>query len=287
MIQVLPNSSIAFDILIEFCASKDLEEEYATGLATILMLTSRNAPPPKLAAPIMISGSAMPSRNRHVRSERLFRFIDKCMSISSTQDALDSLLCSVFFDPCAPCNLVGAVSLGITEALLPVDTDYQRLVNAITDRAPHLALFWIAIVRNGQAMPMLTMVLKNLPPICLVAAFWTNTIQSFLQVTYSPRDTMETSVPRSCEFSTSYFCRPDASEPWTSAPPFGSTRTSNLSLEVKQHYRHKHRPLWWRSFWILRSGEKVPASSQNWLKPLPVHSLQYGQDAGLECGQQK
>jgi len=285
MIEVLPNSSMAFDVLVEFCASKGLEEECIIGLATVLLLTSRNAPPPRLAAPILIADFGLPSGMRDARCERLFRSLDKCMQLSSTQDALDSLLCSAFFDPCVPCNMVGAVSLGITDALLPTDTDYQPLVNAISDRAPHLALLWKACVCNGHATSMLTMVLQSLPPICLVAAFWTNTIQSFLQVVYMS-NSAET-ITRSCEFSTSYFCRPEASLPWTPAPPFGSASTNNLSLEVKQHFSHKHRPRWWRLYWILHSGESVPASSQIWLDTPETLSLRNWQLAGQECDDKK
>lgn len=278
MIEVSPNSSVAFDILLEFCASEGLDEECFIGLATVLMLMSRNAPPPTLTPPSIISRSPMASK-KHGTSERLFRYLDKFMSVSSTNDALDSLLCSVFFDPCVPCNLVGAVSLGITEALLPVENDYQRFLEAIAHRRPDLSFFWVALVRNGQAKPLLSMSLKDLPPLSLVAALWTNTVQSFLQVTYQPSSAKEkTLVPRSCEFRTSYFCRPEALEPWTPAPPFGSTGSSNLSLEVRQHYNHEHRPLWWRSFWTLRSGDRVPASSQNWIKnPRPVPYMPYAQ----------
>jgi hypothetical protein len=276
MIEVSPSSSVALDILLEFCASEGLDEECLIGLATVLMLTSRNAPPPTLTLPSIISRSPIASK-KHGISERLFRYLDKFMSVSSTEDALDSLLCSVFFDPRVPCNLVGAMSLGITEALLPVKNDYHRFLEAIAHRRPDLSFLWAAVVRNSQVKPFLSMALKNLPPICLVAALWTNTIQSFLQVTYCPSSATEkTVVPRSCEFRTSYFCRPEASQPWTPAPPFGSTGSSNLSLEVRQHYNHEHRPLWWRLFWTLRSGNRVPASSQTWIKKIrPVPYMPY------------
>lgn len=279
MIEVSPSSSAAFAILYESCASRGLNAEYVIGLATVLMLPSRNAPPPKLVPPVMLPGSVIPSKKGHLISERLFESIDRCMAISSTQDALDSLLCSAFFNPCIPCNLVGALSLAITEALLPVDTDYRGFITAVANKAPHLTPFWVAILLNGQAMPLLAMTLKDLPPVCLIAAFWTNTVQSFLQVTYNPDHSTETSVPRSSEFSISYFCRSEVSVPWSPAPPFGSTGTSNLSLEIKEHYGHKHRPLWWCSYWVLRSEERVPASSQIWLKAPPAQFLLHGPDA--------
>lgn len=289
MIEVSPNSSAAFDILLEFCASQVLNEECLIGLATVLMLTSRETPPPTLDPPMTISQSPMAFK-KHGISKRLFSYLDKLMSISSTDGALDSLLCSVFFDPSVPCNLVGAVSLGITEALLPVRDDYQRFLQAITHRRPDLSFFWAALVRNSQEIPLLSMTLEDLPPLCLVAALWTNTLQLFLQITYHPSSATEKAlVPRSCEFKTSYFCRPEATEPWTPAPPFGSTGSRNLSLEVRQHCNHGHKPLWWRSFWTLRSGDKIPASSQTWIKnPQPVPYMPYTQAAiGPQCRQRE
>lgn len=289
MIEVSPNSSVGLDILFEFCTSEGLDEECVIGLATVLMLTSHNAPPPSLTRPVTISRSPVASKKNGI-SERLFKDLDKVLSVSSTFGALDSLLCSVFFDPSVPCNLVGAVSLGIKEALLPVENDYQEFLKAIAHRRPDLSFFWAALVCNDQVKPFLSMTFNDLPPLCLVVALWTNTIQSFLQVSYDPNGMdAETSVPRWYEFRTSYFCRPEASEPWTAAPPFGSTRSSNLSLEVRQHYSHKHRPLWWMSFWTLRSGDRVPASSQNWIENArPVPYMPYTEAAvGREHAQQE
>jgi hypothetical protein len=281
MIQVTPNSSSAFNILVEFCVSENLEEEFFTGLVAVLMLTLLETRPLTLAAPIMISGSK-PSTRRHAKFERLFESIDKCMSISSIRGALDSLICSAFFDPEVPCNLLGAVSLGIKEALISAEDNYRTLVDAITERRPHLALLWRGGLCTGQVITLLDIAMKDLAPICLVTALWTNTIQSFLQVSYDPSGPEETSISRSREFSTSYFCRPEAWIPWSPAPPFGSTSTHNLSFEVRQHYRHNHRPLWWRSYWLLRSGERVSASSQKWITHIPIHLLQDAQSDGLQ-----
>lgn len=203
------------------------------------------------------------------------------------REALDSLLCSAFFDPGVPCNLLGAISLGIKDAMTPNEDNHRTLIEAITERRPHLALLWRGAMCTGQATPLLQRAMKDLPPISLVAAFWTNTIQSFLQVSYVASGTRETSISRACEFTTSYFCRNEASIPWSAAPPFGSTSTSNLSVEVRHHYRHNHRPLWWRSYWILRSGERVPVTPPKRITPTPIHLLQDVQGDGRQDEHQR
>lgn len=207
---------------------------------------TRNAPPPYFAPPIIIPApptrSSSPQKNPAF--DALFRSIDKCMCLSATQDALDSLLCSAFFDPSIPCNFIGAAYLGAKEAL----EDNQQLLNAIGNVKPHLTLLWAAVLCSDQATFFFNLAFHSLPPICLVAAFWTNTTQSFLQATYRSNCSDESIVLRAKEFQTSYFCR-DMSAPWSPAPPFGSTPVRNLSLEVRAHLTHMHRPVSWRIHW--------------------------------------
>ncbi|OJJ96597.1 hypothetical protein ASPACDRAFT_54470 [Aspergillus aculeatus ATCC 16872] len=214
----IPNSLLAFHILIDFCVSEGLQGELLIGFVSVLI---------------------------------------------STQDALDSLLCSAFFDPCVPCNLVGAASLGVRKALSQMDEiDNRQLLLAITNMNPHLSLLWAAAVCNDQATSFLNLALHSLPPICLVAAFWTNTTQSFLQIAYNAGDLEGSIVPRAKEFQTSYFCRPNLPVPWSPAPPFGTTTVENLSLEVRAHLEHMHVPISWRNYWALDSGERIPAGPQ-------------------------
>ncbi|KAE8373038.1 hypothetical protein BDV26DRAFT_301345 [Aspergillus bertholletiae] len=265
---VTPNSFLAFETLQGFCVLECMEGEFLTGLTSVLIMTSRHIPPPRFAPPIMISTAPMRSvpRPKSMILLDMFRSIDKCISLSSTQDALDSLLCSAFFDPCVPCNLIGAASLGI---------DNRQLLSAVSNKRPHLSLLWAAAVCNDQVTPFLNMALCSLPPICLVAAFWTNTAQSFLQIKYRRMDSNASVIPRADEFQTSYLCRPELSVPWSPAPPFSTTPVENLSLEVRAHIEHAHRPLSWRIYWNLDSGERVPSSEQHPLRLMEAHSIDY------------
>ena len=141
---------------------------------------------------------------------KILHSIEECISLSSTQDGLGSLLCNAFFDPSIPWNLVGSASVGIRDALLTSeDGDYKRLLDIISMEKPHLSLLWTSVVFNYQAIP--SMALQDLPPICLVAAFWTNTLQSFLQVVYHQGTTPNSTIPCAREISISFFCRPEAS----------------------------------------------------------------------------
>ncbi|KAE8368153.1 hypothetical protein BDV27DRAFT_168509 [Aspergillus caelatus] len=208
---VISNSSLAFEILLGFCLLEGLEGEFLTGFASVLMLTSRHAPPPKFSPPIMILTAPMRSspRPKDMDLLQLFRSTEKCISLSPTQDALDSLLCSTFFDPCVPCNFAGAASLGVRKALSTVDKiDNRQLLSVVTNVKPYLSLLWASAVCNDRVTSFLNMALRSLRPICLVAAFWTNTAQSFHQIAYSVQES-ESIISRALEFQTSYFSRPE------------------------------------------------------------------------------
>ncbi|KAI9037334.1 uncharacterized protein KD926_000621 [Aspergillus affinis] len=239
-VPVPPNSSLAFDTLLKFCSSEGLQAECLIGLASVLLLTSvaGDLPPPKFAPPVSIPDIPTRPSQRQEQDmifQELFQSIDKCMFLSSTRGALESLLCSAFFDPSVSCNLPGAASLGIRKAISTANTvDSEQLLNAITYMRPHLSLLWNAAICNDQANALLNMALKGLPPICLVAGFLTDTNQSFLQIDYHDyhvKHLGNSQVSRAKEFQTSFFCRPDISVPWSPAPPFGATTVQNLSLE--------------------------------------------------------
>ncbi|OOF98138.1 hypothetical protein ASPCADRAFT_205406 [Aspergillus carbonarius ITEM 5010] len=283
-IQASPNSSLAFDILLNFCMAEGLEAELLVGLASVLMLTSRDLPPPNLSPPISISHSPTPQAPPHSTKHdsifyKVLDSLDKAIFLSSTQDAIDSMTCSAFFDPSVPCNLLGASSLGIRRVLFPSgELDNRRLLRAIAKQTPHLSSFWAAAICTNQAASLLRMSLNRLPPLCLAAAFWTNTIQSFLQATYqsdSLENKLKSMVSRATEFQTSYFCRPLASVPWSPSPPFGSTIMKNMSLEVKEHLEHRHRPRSWQVYWVTKSGADIPATGRHRINPPEVHKVPY------------
>ena len=259
MIPVPPDSSFAFDILNEYCSSNGLFEELVIGLCVLLLKFTRECPKLKLAKPVMFQEYHTLSRHRDAKSENLYRSLNSCMQLSSTFDALESLLCSVFFKPSVPCNLVGAADIGIEEAISPEKDNYQKFIQAIYVKAPQLAVLWKATMYNGQAKPLISMVLKSFPPICLAAALWTKTIQSFLQLNYFEEEAGK--VTRANEFRVSFFCHPEPSIPWSPAPPFGVTTLGNLSLDLRNHFSHGHKPLRWNIQWKSCS-EKTKKVSQ-------------------------
>lgn len=205
---VTTDSHLAFSILVEFCISGGLEGEFLIGLVSVLLLTSRHTPAPKFAPPIktLTAHITSPLRQNDRNFREIFESIDKCVFLSSTQDALDSLAWSALFDPSVPCNLLGAASLGIRKAISTEnEVDNRKILKAIAYMKPHLSLFWAAIIRNDQVTSYLNLALNSLPPICLVAGLLTETTQSFFQITYQSTGEQKGVISRANEFQTSYY----------------------------------------------------------------------------------
>lgn len=102
MVEAEPNADIAFDILLDTCNFAGLKDELLIGLGITMMAMSRHVHRPVFCAPIMIPKSPRRSKPMDLGDRRLFHALDKCMSLSLTQDALDSLLCGAFCNPSIP-----------------------------------------------------------------------------------------------------------------------------------------------------------------------------------------
>lgn len=228
-----------------------------------------------MSSPIPISRPLATCSLDYTLYHGILRRIDNILSLSATQDALESITCSAFFDPSVPCNLVGSASLGLEQACFQyADSSQKRLLNAISNKASKMTLLWLSLVMNDQALPLLKLALRRLPPINLVAAFLTNTQQSFLQANYRHTHA-ESTIIRAREFQTSFYCRAETSVPWTPSPPFGTTTYDNLSLDISVHDGHKHMPLSWVALWKLRSGDTIPISMICQPSSDPIRIIQY------------
>lgn len=203
--------------------------------------------------------------------DSLFNLLPQCITLSCSSEGIDSLLCSVFFEPEVPCNLIGAYLLGVTKAVEPIQRDPKIFASLMAQKSPKISPLWLATIWKGQTGRILKSALGGLPPISLPAASWTGTVQSFLQAKYLPVADRPATIPRAREYSIQYLVRPDIRSPFTPSPPFGTTGLSNLSLEVKAHLEHDHRPILCSTIWILQAGEGLLDPSG--LIPIPQLDL--------------
>ena len=59
--------------------------------------------------------------------DKLFNCLSSCITLSCSAEGIDSLLCSSFFEPTVPCNLIGAHLFGVTKAMEPLKNDPRIL----------------------------------------------------------------------------------------------------------------------------------------------------------------
>ena len=280
LLKVSPNSSSAFDILVDYCKSEGITRECIAALAIVLTLPERTDSPftiPYLTTPLKLDATRGQNSDCY---KSLYDYLSSCITLSCSSEAIESLLCGVFFYPTVPCNLVGAHLLGIMKAIEPLQSDPGVLARRMAKNCPKVSPLWLATIWNGQVSRILKSVAGGLPPISLPAASWTETIQSFLQVRYLPINDRRDAILRAREYSVAYLVRPDILIPFTPSPPFGETATSNLSLEVKMHLNHNHRPIQHNTNWMLDTGEELP--DQRGPKSIPQPNLHLPQIARLE-----
>ena len=223
--------------------SEGLARECVAALAIVLTLPERTDSP--LMLPCLTTSLNLGSAQSHEDDlyEKLFDRLSSCITLSCIAEGIDSLLCSIFFEPTVPCNLIGAHLSGVTKAMEPLKNDPRILAPLMAKTYPKISPLWLATIWSGRANHVLQFVMGGLPPISLPVASWTGTVQSFVQAGYHSISDRPDSIPRAREYSVAYLIRSDVVTPFTPSPPFGETMTSNLSLETRTHLEHHHRPI--------------------------------------------
>lgn len=122
---------------------------------------------PKLGAPPM---PATKKGTHNYCYSALFDYIDSCITLSCSPDGIASLLCSCFFDPSVPCNLVGAYFLGVSRAIEPIQSDERIFTALIAQRQPKFFPLAQAAVWSGRLKSILASAQGALPPINLAVA---------------------------------------------------------------------------------------------------------------------
>lgn len=242
-------------------------------LAMVLMFPEHRAGPIKLP-PLAPPGDI---RCPHGVEEQYYKRISECLSqcitLSCCDEGIASLLCSGFFEPKVSCNLIGAHLFGIRKAVEPVKSDPKAFARLMVGQNPRVSSLWLAAIWTGQASRFLDSALGGMPPISLPVASWTGVLQSFIQVGYHSISNRDRHIPRAREFSTIYLVHSNAIIPFTPSPPFGEIVASDISLDIRRHLLHDHKPIQSNTYWIFETGELYPAQKQPKIMNRPVLRL--------------
>ena len=177
---------------METCSEPALREDCVTALF-IAMRSAHSHNHSLLLLPAMSVGYRQ--KDHTLLHTGFIDFLEGCITLSCSHEALDSVLCSVFFDLRVTCNLVKAHMTGVTAALEPVENDLQMLATVVTRRSPKLGSLWKAAIWRGDFKRITSAVANGLPALSLSLASWTGTLQSFVQVYYHT-DEASDQIPR-------------------------------------------------------------------------------------------
>jgi hypothetical protein len=249
----------AFDFLNHFCVSKDIHTQSIAALTIVLTMAAGTNKLIKLPTPCALLDSTQTSQAPpHICHDEEFLQLDKCITLSCSWQGIESLLCSVFFNPSVPCNLVGAQMTGALEALSQLKDDRRTLARVMSNICPKLSLLWLAVIWTGEAEGVIKCVEGGTQPINLAAASWTGMTESFVQINYLSSSCPNGQVMRAEEYVLTYLTEPEVPPPFTPSPPFGVTDETNLSIGVRTHLEHSHMPLTYDMYWILENDDRLP-----------------------------
>lgn len=255
LLEANPDSATAVDALEAFCTNPGLDQESILALCAVMLLSQ--SPDTEIELPMYSLPTTAPDKAPVHR--RIHPYVDKCITLSCTEESIDSILGSPFLDPGVPCNLVGASLLGARQVLSGSE-GMGILQNFMIQRKPAIAPFWLAAIWCGRAQRILDNALLGYSPVNLPVSSWTGTTKSFIQYRYTCTATHGT-ILRANEYRLAYLTDPDAFLPQTPYPPFGFTKVVNLGLNIRTHLDHCHSLRSYRMFWVTEASEDIQAQS--------------------------
>jgi len=146
-------TQFALQMLADVCTTEELFQQSIITLAVVMMLPSRaynkTVLLPQCSPSIDLKAGSTATRKSTFH--KLISNLDKCMSLSCSPEGIDSLLCSVFFDPAVSCNLIGGQMTGTMDALLPLHEGGKTFLRVISKQFPKLIPLWAAAICIHEA----------------------------------------------------------------------------------------------------------------------------------------
>lgn len=236
--EVPPASSLAFQFLADFCSREKIADDCIAALAMVLMLPDHDSLI-KLPSVVTLPEVIPIQGHNDTFYDLLLMRLNSCITLSCTLNGIESLLCSVMFEPTVPCNLVEAQSLALTDVF---ESNLPNVTLLMAKSCRRTSLLWLAAARLNRVNRIWASIKDEMPQISLPVASWTGTLQSFVQARYILPEN-QGYISRAYEFSISYLIRPNVVVPFMCNPPFGKTIMSNLAFNIRDYLHHDHRPL--------------------------------------------
>lgn len=159
----------------------------------VTMRQSKNINIPHIIIPRKIG----PSQNHQDDCyKKLFHCINSCITLSCAEERIRSLLCSLFFEPTVPCNLVGAQLSGVKSATQSINNNSRIAALLMAKRSRKIYPLWETAIWVDGTIKIFAYTIKGMPPINIPGASWRGTLQSFIQAKYHSTTSRTGFVPR-------------------------------------------------------------------------------------------
>ncbi|KAL5402574.1 hypothetical protein PMIN03_010572 [Paraphaeosphaeria minitans] len=257
-----PKSKEAQQYLSAFARKNDGYDQFLIALTACLTLP----PQGRLGAPIVLPH---PRAAHHRSSKRFPNRVDESqiphyMALSLIPNAVSSAMLGCFLEPGLECVFASewiCPAQKLIESTQEEDL-FQTVVKMMALHRPTSAPLWIGAANTGLSTQILHMAYTDMPPISLEATVWTKCMQSFMDpenYNRAPLQTLASNgkvyIPRQDEMRLLYIIDVESrrypSPPLGPWPPPGTVELRDTSLEVKQHLKCAHRPLYKQWNWQL------------------------------------
>jgi hypothetical protein len=279
-----PSAAQAREYLINFANRHDAVDQLLAAFAASLTIPSHGRFGTAVCLPALTVSPGFykttPLQNSIPSVDQLPHF----MALSCIPNILSSSVFGCFWEPEVECNLVsewlGPLLQECIPYLLKADR-FHTIIHMMAQRRPNSAPLWLGMWVTGLIPRLFDLVEKIIPSISLEATHWIASSQSFMDpILYGvPRIEKKANsqcfIRREDEFrslflidiiSSSYPSPPIC--PWA---PFGQVGIETCAIEVREHIRCGHRPMYQYWTWLGRNDQRLEDHGLTAL-PMPLSS---------------
>ena len=205
------------------------------------------------------------------------------MALSCIPNILISSVFGCLWEQEVGCNLVSEWLGPLLQECIPYLLNvgrYHTIIRMMAERRPNAAPLWLGMWITGLLPRIFDLAAKIMPSISLEATRWVASSQSYMDPTLYSLPRIETRASSECfirrddEFRLLFLM--DVSSSYPSPPicpwaPFGSVGIETCAIEIREHARCGHRPIYQSWTWRGRDGESKEDYGLN-APPLPLLS---------------
>ncbi|KAK2883365.1 hypothetical protein FQN49_000005 [Arthroderma sp. PD_2] len=263
-----PSSAEAQSYLVRLATMYDASDQLLAAFTAALTLPKNNRfgapiilPMPQAMDKSNIATNSVYGKNIPTSSE-----LPHFMALSCIPSVISSCLFGSFWEP-IQCNLVSEWLHEPLQKILPSlisQKHYCTIVQMLATRRPNIAPLWLGSTITGLLPRILNVCTSFIPPICLEAAVWTQSPQSFMDPCFYRmpniyRDFgLERVIPREDEFRLLYltdiYSEKYAALPLCPYSPFGAVKLRDTALEIRLHFSCGHSLDY--SHWVWQGSEE-------------------------------